>query len=246
VLGSPCAPRVPNRCLTTKAATSSMWHGRDGCSVRQPTDSGRCQAAPSHRPITLVVGLFALISGFSLFLAGTLLPGFRPVPEEGSNSTTTRQAAAEFYAAEATALATGDAIRLISAVAPAFVDHRPGGTSPNRGGLVAAIAALRSERPGARLSTQALLVDDDRVLAYLSMRPADAVAPFGTPTAASDDTIEVVRIAGGVVAERWSVSAAPGVWPAAIVAPTPMPEWSSSRFATATAEGMVCGASHCS
>jgi hypothetical protein len=223
-----------------------LWHGRDGCSVRQTTEFGRRQAASSHRPTTLVVGLFALISGFSLFLAGTLLPGFRPVPEEGSISTTTRQAAAEFYAAEATALATGDVSRLIAAVAPSFVDHRPGETSPDRGGMVAEVAALRSERPSAILSTQALLVDDDRVLAYISMRPADAAAGFGTPTAASDDTIEVVRVAGGVVAERWSVSAAPGVWPTAVVAPTPTPEWSSSRFATATAEGMVCGASHCS
>jgi hypothetical protein len=190
--------------------------------------------------------LFALVSGFSLLIAGTLLPGSRAVPDGRSVTSTTREAAAEFYAAEATALATGDVSRLIAAVSPAFVDHRPGMAPYDRGRLVAEIATLRGERPGALLSPEALLVDDDRVLAYVSMRPADAAGAFGTPTAASDDTIEVVRIAGGVVAERWSVSAAPGAWPAEVVAPTPTPEWSTSRFATATAEGMVCGASHCS
>ena len=107
--------------------------------------------------------------------------------------------------------------------------------------------ALRRIRPGVRLTAEALLVDRDRVVVYVSLHPTGPAEPAeATPSATSADTIEVVRIAGGVVAERWSLAGVPGTWPPTIVTPTAVPPWSSSRFATATAEGQVCGASHCS
>jgi predicted SnoaL-like aldol condensation-catalyzing enzyme len=198
--------------------------------------------------VGIVTGLFALLTGCAVLLVGAMLPDLRPLPP--AEAATGQRAAREFYAAQDEALATGDVRRLIAAVAPSFADHRPG-SSMERGrqGLVAEVTALRGALPGVRLSAEALVVDGDRVLVYVSLHPAGAEGRPGAtppPRGASADTVDVVRVAGGVVAERWSVMAAPGSWPKAIVTPTTVPPWSSSRIATETAAGMVCGATHCS
>ena len=198
--------------------------------------------------MAIIIGLCALVTGCAVLLVGAMLPDLQPLPLNESTTAVNRAAAREFYAAQDDALSTGDVRRLIAAVAPAFVDHRPGlAAGQDRTGLVGEITALRSVRPGVRLTTEALLVDGDRVLVYVSLFPTDpAGQTAASPNAASADTIEVVRVAGGLVAERWSLQGVPGTWPPTIVTPTAVPPWSSSRFATATAAGQVCGASHCS
>ena len=211
----------------------------------------------SHRdssrglPVALVVGLFTLVTGAALLMAGAFIPDLRPLSLDGPAGAVAREAAAEFYAAQDAALTTGDARRLIAAVAPSFVDHRPGAsTAQDRTGLVDDVAALRSARPGVQITAQAFQIEGDRVLVYVSMRPPDPASladstPSPTGNAATADTIEMVRVAGGVVAERWSLDEVPGRWPPAVMTPTPAPIWSSSRFATAAAEGQVCLASAC-
>jgi predicted SnoaL-like aldol condensation-catalyzing enzyme len=194
------------------------------------------------------VGLGALITGVALLLAGVLLADLEPLPRRGSVAAASQQTAWEFYAAQDEALATGDTRRLAAVVAPYFVDHRPGGTlGQARQGLVDEVTALRHVRPGVRLTAEAFVVDGDRVLVYVSLHPTGHRGRANAMSSAlSADMIEVVRIADGVVAERWSLDGVPGTWPPAIVTPTAVPPWSSSRFATATAAGQVCGASHCS
>jgi predicted SnoaL-like aldol condensation-catalyzing enzyme len=195
-----------------------------------------------------VIGLSALITGVAVLLIGVMLPDLQPTSSHVSGAAANQEAAREFYAAQDEALVTGDPRRLIAAVAPDFVDHRPGAAGKQqRQGLVDEMMALSRVRPGVRLNAEALLVDGDRLLVYVSLRPTShADEANATPSATSMDTIEVVRIAGGVVAERWSLAGVPGTWPSTIVTPTAVPPWSSSRFATATAAGQVCGASHCS
>lgn len=207
--------------------------------------------SPDHRsrsPVAIVIGLSALITGVALLLVGVLLPDLQPVPGNESAPAANQEAAQEFYTAQDDALVTGDPRRLVAAVAPSFVDHRPGAAAGHhRQGLVDEMTTLRRVRPSVRLTAQALLVDGDRVVVYVSLHPpGQAESADATPSAISADTIEVVRIAGGVVAERWSLAGVPGTWPPTIVTPTAVPPWSSSEFATATAAGLVCGATHCS
>lgn len=107
----------------------------------------------SHRdssrglPVALVVGLFTLVTGAALLMAGAFIPDLRPLSLDGPAGAVAREAAAEFYAAQDAALTTGDARRLIAAVAPSFVDHRPG-HPPHRIALVLSMTSLRYEAPG--------------------------------------------------------------------------------------------------
>lgn len=195
----------------------------------------------------LLVALFAFIAGVGAIVVALLLDR-APLPPGDGPAGANRAAAEEFYAAQDAALATGDTRRLMAALDPAFDDHRPGSAGRGRGGLVDEIAALRNVQPATRLTVEALVVEGDRVLAYVSRRPLAAANPRDATRRAADvsaDTVELVRIAGGVVAERWSVDPLPGTWPATIVTPTTIPIWSTTRFATATAAGQACLASAC-
>lgn len=216
----------------------------------QSARTGRVEHSRGSGPAPLVVAVFALVTGVALLLAGAMLPDLRPLSPGDSALAANETAAGEFYAAQDAALATGDTDRLVASVGPSFVDHRPGAATAeqDRAGLVRDVAALRAARPGVRLTAEGLWADGDRVLAYVSMRPSDAAGGDGAamPPQPTADTLEMVRIAGGLVVERWSLDDVSGSWPRTIVTPTPAAPWAASRFATATAEGQVCGASHCS
>jgi hypothetical protein len=196
-----------------------------------------------------MIAAFVLLTGIGLLLIGAMLPDLDPNPRASEAGATQRAAAKLFYAAADEALATGDGTALLASVDPRFVDHRPGTeTGHDRAGLIDATIALRDARPGARLTARVLQVDGDHVFAYVSVGPTGLdhwPGTAATPEPQTVDTIEMVRIAGGVVVERWSLSEAPGTWPATIVTPTPVPAWSRERFATATAQGQVCLASAC-
>jgi predicted SnoaL-like aldol condensation-catalyzing enzyme len=212
------------------------------------TTSSVSREPTSRSPVRLVIGLSALVTGVAVLLIGVMLPDLQPIARNESAVAANQEAARKFYAAQDEALATGDTSRLTAAVAPYFIDHRPGAVvGQARQGLVDEVMALRHVRPGVRLTAEALMVDGDRVLVYVSLHPTGHRGRANAMSSAlSADTIEVVRIVDAVVSERWSLDGVPGTWPPAIVTPTAVPPWSSSRFATATAVGQVCGASHCS
>jgi hypothetical protein len=199
--------------------------------------------------VSPLIALFVLLTGVGLLFVGATLSDLDAGSAAESAGATERAAAEQFYAAADDALATGDGRALLASVDPRFVDHRPGTeTGHDRAGLVDATIALRDTRPGARLTARVLQVDGDYVFAYVSVGPRGLdhwPGTAATPGPQTVDTIEMVRITGGVVVERWSLSEAPGAWPAAIVTPTPVPAWSRERFATATAAGDVCLASAC-
>jgi hypothetical protein len=208
------------------------------------------QPSSGRGPVPLVVTLLTVTTGIAVLLVAVMLPDLQPLPRDDLTMVANRAAAEEFYAAQDAALTTGDGRRLIAALAPAFRDYQPGALAGrDRAALVAQVTALRGIRPGVRLTAEPLFVDGDRVLVYVSLSPAESGNHAGAganPLAASLDTLELVRVTGGVVSERWSLEGVPGTWPASIVTPTAVPIWSASRFATATAAGQVCGASHCS
>ena len=108
---------------------------------------------------------------------GTVLQDLRPlpVPVEIHAETASRVAAEQFYAAQDVALRTGDPYLLIASVDPAFVDHRPSQTVPlDRIGFVEEVIALQGTVPDLRVVAEPLLVDDDRVLVYVSRHPTDS------------------------------------------------------------------------
>jgi hypothetical protein len=201
----------------------------------------------SRGAVPLAIASAFLIIGFALVLIGALLPELQPLPLDDLAEAANRAAAWEFYTAQNAALTTGDGSRLTAALDPNFVDHQLGTVAEqDRADLVGELSALRSTQPGIRLAAEPLLVAGDRVLVSVQMRPGHAVSlasATSTPQSAPSETIEVVRVAGGVIAERWSLDGV-GMPLAAPVTPTAVPS-ESSRFVTATAEGLVCLASGC-
>lgn len=212
-------------------------------------------ARPPHAPpgmrrpsALLVAGLFALAAGLGMLHVATDLRTTVPLaPGERVGAESNRAAAWRFYSALDAALATGDVHPLRAAVATGFVDHRPGAATGGSAGLAHEVAALRRARPGARLSAEALVVDGDVVLAYVSVRDAaPSRAPYRVPLAAPAtwDTIELVRVAAGVVTERWILGSASDS--VAVLEATPVPPPAASPTAPASAaDDPLCGATFC-
>lgn len=207
-------------------------------------------APPGTRrsPALLVAGLFALAAGLGLLHVAAGLRTPAPLaPDERAGAEANREAAWRFYAALDAALATGDAGPLRTAVAATFVNHRPGAATGGSAGLAHEVAALRRARPGARLSAEALVVDGDVVLAYVSVRdaaPGRATVNVPLAAPATWDTIELVRVAAGVVTERWILGSASDR--VAVLEATPVPPPVTNPTAPASAaDDPLCGATFC-
>ena len=202
----------------------------------------------SQSAIAPVVGLVTLAAGIAVLLMGTVLQDLRPlpVPVEIHAETASRVAAEQFYAAQDIALTTGDPYLLITSVDPEFVDHRPGLTVPlDRAGIVDEVIALRGTVPDLRVAAEPLLVDDDRVLVYVSRHPADPAVSVGRMAAFEHiigDTLEVVRVTDGGITERWSFVPVPATGPSTLVAPDSV---GSAWVTGASADPLVCLASGC-
>jgi predicted SnoaL-like aldol condensation-catalyzing enzyme len=199
--------------------------------------------------VPLTIAVFGLVTGFALVLLAAILPELQPLGLGDLSVAANRAAAQAFYAAQDAALATGDDRGLLTVVDPAFVDHQPGARAAwGRDDLVGELSALHKEQPGLRVDAEPLLVAGDRVLVAVQMRaggPDRAETSAPTPRAATLESLDVVRVADGVVAERWSLSGNLVTQASQFAQPAPLPGWSSSQIATATAEGLVCLASAC-
>src|SRR4051812_49418117 len=146
----------------------------------------------SRSLVRIVIGVSALVTGVAVLLIGVMLPDLQPNSSNDSAAAENQEAAREFYAAQDEALATGTVRRLTAAVAPYFIDHRPGvAAGQDRQGLADEMMALRRVRPGVRLTAEAFMVDRDRVVVYVSLHPTShAEQAVATPSATSMDTVE--------------------------------------------------------
>ena len=90
-----------------------------------------------------------------------------------------------------------------------FVDHTPFGTfSPDKPGVLALFAMLRSAFPDFRAEIHLMLEDGDMVVTrktFHGTHQGDFVGIPPTGKAVAFDVIDIVRIAGGRIREHWNV-----------------------------------------
>jgi predicted ester cyclase len=162
--------------------------------------------AMTRAPLLLLAGLLALATGLGLLgVAATLTQdSVTAVPATTADAATAVQ---RFYAAADLALQSGDATALHAAVAPGYVDHAASSASrPGITGYVQVLAELRAACPDCRLVVEELVVGHDQAAVRLAVqgnRHPDHDAS-GDGVSLTWSALDVLRIAGGRVAERWS------------------------------------------
>jgi quercetin dioxygenase-like cupin family protein len=181
-------------------------------------------------PIPVVLVLVGAIAGTATLTYATLTPASVQPEPIGAQT----EGARTFYTAVDAMLQTGESDGLEQVVPPDFVDHAfAGGTG--RDGLIRSIRDLRRRFPAFRLTVTDLYQTPDRAVALIDVTGANGEDLLGIDASGGMTTwapVEMLRIEGGQVLERWSV-AAPGVraepFFAARVAPPVLPATASDR-----------------
>jgi predicted ester cyclase len=150
--------------------------------------------------------LLALATGLGLLAVATTLS---QAPLTVAPATGDATAAVQrFYAAADLALRTGDTMALQDAVAPGYVDHATRTKAPTSVlGYAQFLAELRAACPDCRLTAQELTVGHDQAAVRVAVQGHRRVTDLGVsgdglPLVWS--ALDVLQIAGGQVAERWS------------------------------------------
>ena len=101
----------------------------------------------------------------------------------------------------------GDLGAIPELVAENFVDHHPlPGSPPGREGLVALITTWRTAFPDMREACEDLIAEGDKVVGRFIMRGTHSGEFMGVPPTGRSVTmsgIDIVRVAGGRIAEFW-------------------------------------------
>ena len=101
----------------------------------------------------------------------------------------------------------GDLDAISELVADDFVDHHPlPGAPPGREGLAALITTWRTAFPDMRETCEALIAEGDKVVGRFTMRGTHSGEFMGVPRTGQRVTmsgIDIVRVAGGKIAEFW-------------------------------------------
>jgi predicted ester cyclase len=160
-----------------------------------------------HRSaVLLLAAILALATGLGLFgIAATLTQ----VPITVVPSTAAAAAAVErFYAAADATLRTGDATALREAVPRDYVDHAAASAARSGvEGLVRFLAELRTACPDCRLAADEVAVGHDQAAVRVAVhghRQGMNLGASGDGLPLTWSALDVLRIAGGQVAERWS------------------------------------------
>jgi predicted ester cyclase len=167
--------------------------------------------------LLLLTCLLAAITGVALLGAGALVAV--PAGETGSLAAPSGNGSADpdlvgnFYEAVNATVATGDPASLVDLLAADFADRAAHpGYAPTHAGLVEHLLALRATFPTMWLTVEDLQAQGDWVLARLRVDGAGRGVFFGVSLSVAPtswDAIELVRTAGGRIAER----RAAGDWP---------------------------------
>jgi hypothetical protein len=158
-----------------------------------------------HRPILVSSLLTLFVAAGVVLVAGSFI--LQPTVPSASASGNT-EVIRRFYAAANETIATGDTTALHAVVAPHFVDQDPApGMKPDRAGLERYLAALHAVVPDMELLVEAVVAGGDQAMARVAVRdgqgqPSLRGAVLDQPQAWG--AVDVFRIAGGKVVERWS------------------------------------------
>jgi predicted ester cyclase len=171
-------------------APSSIRHVREEPVMRRPVLFGSLLT-------------FFLVAGIVL-IAGSFL--LQPPPLASASGTT--EVIRRFYAAANETIATGDTTALHAIVAPHFVDKDPVlGMKPDRAGLEGYLAALHAVVPDMELLVEAVVAGGDQAMARVAVRGGQGQTSLRGAVVAQPESwgsVDVFRIAGGKVVERWS------------------------------------------
>ena len=101
----------------------------------------------------------------------------------------------------------GDLETIPELVAENFVDHHPlPGAPPGREGLAALVTTWRTAFPDMREMVEDLIAEGDKVVGRFTMRGTHSGQFMGVPPTGQRVTmsgIDIVRIAGGKIAQFW-------------------------------------------
>ena len=162
---------------------------------------------PTRRsPALLLACVLTLATGLSLLgVAQTIaVPNFAPAATPGADATLVYR----FYEAANAVLRTGNTSHIDPYVAPDLIQHpaRDRG-EPGRAGLAQALLSRRAAFPEQRLVIDDVRVSGDHATVRVHAEPAAAGSFLGLTVPddlAAWGPIELVRIAGGRIVERWT------------------------------------------
>ncbi len=141
----------------------------------------------------------AVVTGLALLQVAIALRA--PESSVAAGEERTRATARRFYAAVEVAFASGDFGPLRSIVDPRYAGHDATLASVQTlDDFEDDIAKTRRAQPSLRLEVVAITTDRDRAVVALSSVDAGSLADGAEST-----SIEVIRVAGGLVVERWQL-----------------------------------------
>jgi ketosteroid isomerase-like protein len=157
-----------------------------------------------RRPIVMSSLLTLFVVAGVVLIAGSFLlqPAVPPAAAAGNTEVIRR-----FYAAANEAIATGDMTALHAVVAEHFVDQDPvPGMKPDRAGLEGYLAALHAVVPDTELLVEAVVAGGDRAMVRVAVRGGQGPASLRGVVDQLErwGPVDLFRIAGGKVVERWS------------------------------------------
>lgn len=161
-----------------------------------------------RRPLLLAALGAVLFSAAIALIAASVFLETPPVASSSAAGATSAPVVREFYTAVNMAIATGDMSAVHRVVAPHVVEHtRLPGLPPGREGLEETLAALHAVSPHMQLVPQTVVVDDNRVMAKVAVEGTTAPASSSETGIGSSipwGSVDVFRVAGGKIVERWS------------------------------------------
>ena len=157
-----------------------------------------------RRPVGLSLALGLVVVG-ALGAPGVGARRATPAPTNDPNAA---KDVAHRFVAEV--LSQGNVAASDELVAPDFVDHQPfPGVPPTREGLEQAIPLFRAAFPDGRFAVEDLFAKGDRVALRTTFRGTHQGEYAGVPATGKQvefASIDILRVAGGRMAEHWGLS----------------------------------------
>ncbi len=160
-----------------------------------------------HSPVLLVFACLGVVTAFVLLGFAQSIDVADGVPADSENGASVALVQ-RFYEAANAVLETGDATHIDPYVAPDYLEHSGGSPDEEgREGLAQALLSRHVAFPGIRLVVDDVRVGGDHVTARVRAELGGAGAFLGLSVPGVIGLwgpVDLLRIAGGLIVERWS------------------------------------------